>query len=81
MPVEYEKILEPLLSTLEADGYSMNVQSAAAASDQLTITVTAGPDACEECLVPLDLFKAIVTQCLSDSGVNPSLDIIYPKEA
>jgi hypothetical protein len=81
MPVEYGRILEPLQSTLEADGYSMSVQSSHPASDLLTITVTAGPDACEECLVPLDLFKAIVTQCLSDSGVNPSLDIIYPKEA
>jgi hypothetical protein len=46
--------------------------------DELTLTVTAGRDACEECLVPAGLFRDIVTRHLAATGLHPSITVVYP---
>jgi hypothetical protein len=74
---EFEKALEPLRSMLAADGYLLHLESTPA-EDRLTLTVEPGSGACEECLVPVDLFTTIVTGHLADRGLHPELTVVYP---
>jgi hypothetical protein len=75
---QYAKALQPLESTLAADGYLLRVESNPAVDNELILTVMAGPDACEECLVPAELFTDIVTRHLADTGLHPSITVVYP---
>ena len=62
-----------LTSALEADGYHMAIEEADA---KLSIVITAGPDACEDCLVPKDLMRSMLS---SELGVDAAIiDITYP---
>ena len=76
-----ERALEPLRSMLAADGYVLHLESSFGRRDQLTVIVEAGPDACEECLVPVDLFTDIVTRRLTESGLQPSITVVYPDQS
>jgi hypothetical protein len=76
---EYERALEPLDSMLAADGYLLRLESSPAVDNQLTLTVTAGSGACEECLVPAGLFIDVVRRHLAATGLHPSLTVVYPK--
>lgn len=71
----FEAALAPMSDMLAADGYSLALSEADA---RLTIEVVAGPDACEECLVPKDIFQAIATKYLNEKGLTPEVDIVYP---
>ncbi len=73
-----EKALERLQSMLAADGYLLRLESTSAFEDELIVIVRAGPDACEECLVSVELFTDIVTRQLTDSGLQPSITVVYP---
>jgi hypothetical protein len=73
-----QKALEPLRSTLAADGYVLRLESNPAADNELTLTVMAGPDACEECLVPAELFTEIVRRHLAATGLHPHIIVNYP---
>jgi hypothetical protein len=65
-------------STLAADGYLLRIESSSAVDNELTLTVTAGPDACEECLVPAELFTGIVTRHPAATGLHPTITVVYP---
>jgi hypothetical protein len=78
---ECEEALAPLRSMLAADGYLLRLESAATARDALTVVVEAGPDACAECLVPVDLFTDIVARRLIESGLEPSVTVVYPDQS
>jgi hypothetical protein len=72
------KALQPISSALEADGYFLN---AAVAGPGLKIEIVAGPEACEDCLVPKDMMARMITSVLSEAGVGtPSLEVTYPNE-
>jgi hypothetical protein len=73
-----QRALEPLQSTLAADGYVLRLESNASVANHLTLTVVAGPDACEECLVPAGLFTEIVTRHLAAAGLSPNITVVYP---
>ena len=47
--MNYAERAVALSSALEADGYHMAIEEADA---KLSVIITAGPDACEDCLVP-----------------------------
>jgi hypothetical protein len=67
--------LERLRQTLQADDYRLDVdvQDAGAA-----VTIVAGPDACEECLVPKPLMQSMLAPVL---GVEPaSISLTYPTD-
>jgi hypothetical protein len=81
MLTDCEKALEPLRSMLAADGYLLRLETTVAAGDDLTLTVSAGPDACAECLVPVALFAEMVDRWLSDAGIHPSIIVVYPDGA
>lgn len=71
--MNYSERTRALASTLEADGYHMAIEEL---DSRLEVTITAGPDACEDCLVPKDLMRGILSQQLGVDG--DSIDIAYP---
>jgi hypothetical protein len=75
---QYENALQPLQSMLAADGYLLRLESNPVVANELILTVTAGPDACEECLVPAELLTDIVTRHLAVTGLHPSITVVYP---
>jgi hypothetical protein len=71
--------LEPVVLALAADGYSMSVSTA---SGRLRISITAGPEACEDCLVPKNLMAEMIAATLARARVPAhDLDLSYPNEA
>ena len=62
-----------LRSSLAADGYHLQV---AEAGDRVRVTITAGPEACADCLVPENLMRGLLGQAL---GVpEDTIDLTYP---
>ena len=71
--MNYAERAVALSSALEADGYHMSIGEAEA---KLSVVITAGPDACEDCLVPKDLMRSMLS---SELGVDAAtIDITYP---
>jgi len=67
--------LEPLRSSLGADGYQMEAREAAG---RIGIRISAAADACPDCLVAKDLMRAILGHVL---GVAEDIiDLSYPGE-
>jgi hypothetical protein len=74
--VNYAQRAAGLSSALEADGYHLAIDEADA---RLSVVITAGPDACADCLVPKDLMRAMLG---SELAVDPALiDLTYPADA
>ena len=62
-----------IAATLAADGYVLAI---AEAGDRVRVTITAGPGACADCLVPENLMRGILGQAL---GVpQDTIDLTYP---
>ena len=62
-----------IAATLAADGYHLQV---AEAGGRVRVTITAGPGACADCLVPENLMRGILGQAL---GVpEDAIDLAYP---
>jgi hypothetical protein len=71
--MNYSERAVALTSALEADGYHMAIEEADA---KLSVVITAGPDACEDCLVPKDLMRSMLS---SELGIDAAIiDITYP---
>lgn len=67
--------LEALRAALECDGYTIEVR---ADGDRLAARVAATPGACEDCLVPKPMLRAMLERAL---GVpRASIDLRYPGE-
>ena len=47
------------------------------AGDRIRVTITAGPEACADCLVPENLMRGILGQALGVPG--DSIDLTYPE--
>lgn len=68
--------LDQLKQTLEADDYRLDVD---VQGDSADVAVVAGPNACEECLVPKPLMQSMLAPVL---GVQPeSIRLVYPTDA
>ena len=73
--MSYAERAVALTSALEADGYHMAIGEQDA---RLAVVITAGPDACEDCLVPKDLMRSMLG---SELGVDVTIiDITYPAD-
>ena len=71
--------LEPTRKGLEAAGFSLSL---AEHDGRLRLTVVAGENACEDCLVPKSLFRQMATDEICDAGMEPAeLEIVYPLDA
>ena len=62
-----------IATMLAADGYHLAV---AENGHRVELTVSPGPDACEDCLVPKDVFRGIASHQLGIDG--DLIDISYP---
>ena len=61
-----------------ADGYDLLVDAYADGTAKLRIT--AGPDACAECLVPKTLMTRMLVESLRDLPDIRSIDLAYPED-
>jgi hypothetical protein len=67
--------LDQLKQTLQADDYRLDVD---VTGDGADVSIVAGPDACEECLVPKPLMQSMLAPVL---GVQPeSIRLTYPTD-
>lgn len=76
-----KELLSPLAAGLEADGYSVDVDLQ---PDLIALEVVAGPDACEDCLVPKDIMREIFRSRLSPEATgldHDNVELTYPDEA
>ena len=67
--------LAPLVSALEADGYSADIGEQ---PDVVTFRITAGPEACEDCLSPRVIMEPTITNVLRQAGFSQRLELTYP---
>jgi hypothetical protein len=67
--------LDGIKGALNADGYDLAVEPAAA--EDFTIRITAGPDACAECLIPKRIMSDMIG-AVAPAGITWSLE--YPPE-
>jgi hypothetical protein len=71
-----ETALAGLRDTLAADDYRLAVQES---GPGVEVRITAGPDACEDCLVPKPLMRSILHSAL---GVpEERITLVYPTDA
>jgi hypothetical protein len=70
-----ENGLATIRTSLEADGYRLDVQDR---GDQLLALVSATEYACEDCLVPKSLMRAMMEQALGVPAT--AIDLRYPGE-
>lgn len=75
--------LEDLRRALDNDGYILDV--AVGASGIVEVTVRAGPDACDDCLVPKSVFRDLVLDAWTEHGGEPiepaNVRVHYPGDA
>jgi hypothetical protein len=71
-----ESALAQLRSTLAADDYAIEVDQD---GEAVTARITAGPSACEDCLVPKPLMRGVLQNAL---GVpQERIELVYPGES
>jgi len=73
--MNYSERTVALAQTLEADGYHMSIDADGA---RVSVVITASPQACEDCLVPKDLMRGILSNALGIRG--DTIDITYPAD-
>ena len=71
--MSYSERMADIATMLAADGYNLAVEESGA---RVSLTVSPGPDACEDCLVPKDVFRGIAANQLGIEG--DLIDITYP---
>jgi len=70
-----ESALADLRGALAADDYQLAVAESA---DGVAVRITAGPAACEECLVPKPLMRSVLRDALGVA--EESITLIYPTD-
>ena len=73
--MSYSEQLGDIATMLAADGYNLGVEEN---GHRVALTVSPGPDACEDCLVPKDVFRGIAAHQLGIEG--DLIDITYPAD-
>lgn len=71
--MSYAEKMADIATMLAADGYNLAVEEN---GPRVALTVSPGPDACEDCLVPKDVFRGIASSQLGIDG--DLIDITYP---
>jgi hypothetical protein len=71
-----EKALSGLRETYQADGYDLHVENVS--SGVAKIRISAGPNACEECLVPKPIAINIIKTTLDGLPEIEEIELVYP---
>jgi hypothetical protein len=71
--------LRGVAEMLDADGYGLEVREVV--GNRAVLAVSAGPQACAECLVPREILSELVGRQLREGGLSLSVDILYPAES
>jgi hypothetical protein len=71
--MNYSERTVALAQSLEADGYRMAIDGD---DSRISVVISATPEACEDCLVPKDLMRGILSNALGVSG--DVIEITYP---
>lgn len=73
-----ENVLSGLREGYQADGYDLDVENI---SDGVAkIRISAGPDACEECLVPKPIAVNMIKTTLDGLPEIKAVELIYPTD-
>jgi hypothetical protein len=67
--------LTAMRATLAADGYDLDAREE---DERVVVTITATPEACEDCLAPPDVMRAILGKSLAVPA--EAIDLYYPAE-
>lgn len=71
--------LHPFSSGLEADGYTLQV--GLADGEGLCVEIVAGPEACEDCLIPKEMFTQMIVSTLDSKGLAfERVTLVYPND-
>jgi len=71
--------LHPFSSGLEADGYSLQV--GLVDGEGLHVEIVAGPEACEDCLIPKEMFTPMIASTLNSKGLDfDQITLVYPND-
>jgi hypothetical protein len=73
--MSYAERMVDIAAMLQADGYELAVEET---GHRLAVTISPGPDACADCLVPKDVFRGIVAHQVGIDG--DLIDITYPAD-
>ena len=73
--MNYSERTVALAQSLEADGYHMAIDGD---ESRISVVISATPEACEDCLVPKDLMRGILSNALGVAG--NTIDITYPAD-
>jgi hypothetical protein len=76
---EMERMLAPLAETMRVDGYALDVVDAG--DDRLRVGVRALDDACEDCLVPADVLRMMISGQVDGRFAPAAIDVTMPGEA
>jgi hypothetical protein len=68
--------LEPIGASLGSDGYSLVVEAATA--ERLEVRIDAGPDACADCLVPVEVLAMIISGQVAGAYSADDITIAMP---
>ena len=68
--------LAGMRATLAADGYELEAREE---DERVVVTITATPEACEDCLAPPDVMRAILGKSLAVPA--DAIALRYPGEA
>lgn len=66
-PSGISEAVAPIRSALEADGYELHVEPS---SDGTVLSIVAGPEACEDCLIPATVLEPMIAQALRERGLG-----------
>jgi len=69
--------LQPMRDTLQVDGYAL--EWSLEEPDQIGVRVFATSDSCEDCLVPPDIMRAIITKALLETPYTVGTISLPPK--
>ena|ERR1700688_202794 len=73
--------LAVLREMLKADGYDLTVSRPSANNaDGITLTVVAGPDSCEECLISKDMLRRMAADMLGGMFPVDRIELTYPSD-
>jgi len=72
-----EAALSPVLETLAADGYEGTF---AVVGNSLRLQISAGSEACEDCLSPKEIMSRIVAKALTNAGLELEVELRYPAD-